>query len=195
MAKRKQTRKPDPQPYLFPHDLFQASDEHAEPVFWSCLRSRPRWEKKLASWLKVYGYRHFLPTYRKTTISYRKRRVADMPLLPGYVFVQGNHNKEAFKEIQSVAYIIKPNGDQEIRELDQELNSLWKAVNSGEAIRLREQYHPGQKIVVSNGPLEGTIGTFLKEGKHGKLIIWMDVLGIGAEVELSQAYSIQVLDD
>jgi len=184
---------PDPQPFVFPPNLFERGPQASGAVFWSCLRARPRWEKKLAAWLRVYGFCHFLPTYRKETVSYRKRRVTDMPLLPGYVFVVGDHNKESFKEIQSVAYIIKPNGDDEVRDLDLELNSLWKAVNSGETVRLRQHYHPGQRIVVRNGPLEGTIGVFLKEGNHGKLIIWMDLLGIGAEVELSQAYEIEAL--
>src|SRR5262245_9240929 len=77
--------------FLFPHDLFE-SEAESTATFWTCARSKPRWEKKLAEYLGSREIRYYMPVAIRHTFSGRKRRSTAHPLFPGFVFVKGNHD-------------------------------------------------------------------------------------------------------
>lgn len=83
----------DCQPFLFPRDLFLPGEE-ADGRVWTCARTRPRWEKKFAEWLRNRHQAHFLPVFRRVTISHRKRQISELPLFSGFVFVVGDLTKK-----------------------------------------------------------------------------------------------------
>lgn len=82
------------QPFIYPENLFDR-DCVQDPA-WTCVRTRPRWEKRFADWLRATRLPHFLPVVPKRTRSHRKERVTELPLFPGYVFVRGAHTKQTF---------------------------------------------------------------------------------------------------
>lgn len=173
------------QPFIFPASLFE-SDSIQEPA-WTCVRTRPRWEKRFAEWLRGARLPHYLPVVPKRTRSHRKNRVSELPLFPGYVFVRGTYAKEAFTRSASVVYVLKPHSLEENRDFEDTLANVWRVLSDGRNISPLKQFAPGEVVEVVAGPMSGTRGTFVREGSRGKLVIWLDLLGGGVSAELDDA--------
>ncbi len=177
------------QPFIYPESLFE-SDRVQDPA-WTCVRTRPRWEKRFAEWLRAASLPHFLPVMARRTQSHRKRRVSELPLFPGYVFVRGTHAKRDFTRSASVAYVLNPRSPQEARDVDDTLESVWRVLNEGRDVSPVHRFTPGERVEVLDGPMMGTRGTFVREGTNGKLVVWLDLLGVGVAAELDDATLIE----
>ena len=112
--------KPVPQPFLHPAGLFEPESAGSE-IFWVCVRTRPRWEKKFAEWMLAQRRPCFMPVFRRETVSGRKRRTSQIPLFPGFVFAGGDLGKKDFAATGCVAYVLRPRGAQETARLHREL--------------------------------------------------------------------------
>lgn len=179
------------QKYVYPADPFVELGDQI--TTWTCVRTRPRWEKKFSRWLTAKQIPHFLPTYRKETISHRKRRESELALFPGYVFVVGDHVEKDFSKSGTVVYLLKPRSEAESRQLCGELSSVWLGLAQGsQPVPVLEPVK-GEMVEVLSGPLMGTIGRFEKKGKGGRLILWIDMLGAGASVEVTSDIKVRLI--
>ena len=173
------------QPFLFPGDLFE-QDSDAEPA-WTCVRTRPRWEKRFARWLHGERMDHFLPVIGRRTRSHRKSRITEVPLFAGYVFVRGTFSKADFTRSDAVAYVLNPRSPQEARNVDDTLVAVWRMLADGRDVGIVDRLNPGEEVDVIAGPLMGTRGRFVREGSGGKLVVWIDLLGSGVSAEVEDA--------
>jgi transcription antitermination factor NusG len=172
------------QPFVNPLDLF-SGDEGGNMVRWTCIRTRPRWEKKLARSLKERDKVFFLPVFQHETVSGRKRRVSDLPLFPGFVFVSGDLSKKDFLQTGSVAYVLKPRGEAEARQLHAELTNVWRGLTSGMYVTPVRGLAAGESCRIVRGPLQGVEAKFERAGHNGRLILQVDMMGGGIAVELA----------
>ncbi len=157
------------------------------------MRTRPRWEKKFSRWLTANKVAHVLPTYSKETISHRKRRVAELALFPGYVFVVGDHLAKDFSKSGTVVYLLKPRSAHECSQLCAELRNIWLGLAQGsQPVPILEPVK-GETVEVLSGPLMGTIGRFEKKGRGGRLVLWVDMLGSGAAVEVPLDIKVRII--
>lgn len=178
---------------MFPPTLFEC-DDGQEAEWWTCVRTRPRWEKKFARWLQEKRMPYFLPTFTRTRISHRKRRTTTEPLFPGYVFVKGDHQKGFFTQSASVVRCLNPRSAEETSEFDRQLRNIWRAAASGLPIAPTPRLFAGQTIEIVDGPLQGTVGLFREDGKQGSIILAVDMLGVGVRVNLPPEYRFNVVD-
>ena len=173
-----------PQSYLFPADRFFAADRQP-PVFWVCVRTRPRWEKKFAQWLIARRQGCFLPVFPHETFSGRKRRVSELPLFPGFVFVEGDLSKKDFIRTGSVAYVLRPRGPGEAAQLHQELRGIWCGLTSGLYVTPVQTLAAGETCRIVRGPLQGVVARFERQHRGGRLILQVEMMGGGIAVEVS----------
>ncbi len=171
-----------PQPFLFPPDRFVAGP--SEPSAWTCVRTRPRWEKKFAEWLHGRGQGYYLPVFHHETISGRKRRISQMPLFPGYVFVAGDFDKKDFVETGRVAYVLKPRGAAGSAQLESELRGIWRGLTSGLYVEPVRNLAAGEICRIIGGPLQGGEARFERMGRGGRLVLQVEMMGGGIAVEL-----------
>ena len=164
---------------------FSWGTEPGEPCFWTCVRTRPRWEKKLATFLDRRGDPYFLPTVRRETVSDRHRRFTDAILFPGYVFVARNCTKSDFLPNQTVVRLLKPEGPADIRRLHEELWQVWRGIESGLYLTPVEKVALGEECEIVGGPLQGLRGRYEKKGRQGRLILSVNLLGAGVAVEIA----------
>lgn len=160
------------------------AEDAGEPCFWTCARTRPRWEKKFAALLDRRGDPYFLPTIRRVTVSHRHRRTADVLLIPGYVFVARDCTKREFVPHQIVVRLLKPEGPAGIRQLHQELWQVWRGVESGAYLTPVEKVALGEECEIVGGPLRGIRGRYEKKGRQGRLVLLVNMLGAGVAVEV-----------
>lgn len=171
------------QPFLYPADRFE-ENPGTPPAFWVCVRTRPRWEKKFAEWLIERRRNCFLPVFRRTTTSGRKRRTSQLPLFPGFVFVEGDWNKKDFAETGSVAYVLRPRGATEAARLHRELRDIWTGLASGLYLSPVHALASGESCLITGGPLRGVEAKFERLGRAGRLILQVEILGGGVAVEV-----------
>jgi transcription antitermination factor NusG len=171
------------QPFLHPEGLFEGEPEDSGP-FWSCVRTRPRWEKKFAEWLRERGRGFFLPVFRHETVSGRKRRTSELPLFPGFVFVEGDLTKKDFAQTGSVAYVLRPRGPREAAQLHRELRNIWCGLTSGLYVAPVRNLAAGEICRIARGPLQGVEAKFERMGREGRLVLQVEMMGGGIAVEI-----------
>ncbi len=166
-----------------PADLFDDADKLVGQT-WTCVRTRPRWEKKFAQWLRGHNMPFFLPLIEQRKSYRRKVCKTELPLFPGYVFTLGRHSKMTFTSSGSVVRLLHPQGDGEAAQLSTEILLVYRLLASGEHPALVTKWEPGQRVEVLAGPLAGATGQYIREGDNGRLVVWIDLLGVGATVAL-----------
>lgn len=139
----------------------------------------------MARWLEERDYPYFLPLVEKRTTSHRKTRISEIALFPGYVFVQGDHQKTDFKEIGTVVYILKPKTSRQQKDLAETLESVRLILAAGRDPRPLDEYLPGQKIILRHGPLAGVRGEVVAATSPDEIIVWIDLLGRGLTLSLT----------
>lgn len=171
------------QNFVYPNDIFEHFSPGV-PLFWTCVRTRPRWEKKFTTWLAAEKMTHFLPTIPHTTFSGRKRRVSELPLFPGFVFVEGNHSKRDFERHGKVVYVLKPASPREVEQLHRELAGVWNGLTSGLYIMAVNNLAAGESCRIACGPLQGVQARYERPGRAGHLILQVELMGGGIAVEV-----------
>lgn len=172
------------QPYLHPGDLF-VRPAGGSGAAWTCARTRPRWEKKFAEWLLARRREFFLPVFRRTTVSGRKRQTSELPLFPGFVFVAGDSSKKDFAASGCVAYVLKPKGERGATQLDRELTDVWRGLESGLYVAPVQNLAAGEVCRIVAGPLQGVEARYERPGRAGRLLLQVEMMGGGIAVEVS----------
>jgi transcription antitermination factor NusG len=173
------------QAFLWPEELFSEAGA-GEAVWWSCICSRPRWEKKLARWLQGRQIAHFLPVVYRETSSGRKRRLSAVPLMPGYLFLRGEVQKRDLAASGMVVRVLQPRSRAEANTLHRQLWSLWLALRHGSLLEaVARPMRPGDPVRVIGGPLRGAEGRFEGPGRHGRLLLTVDLVQQAVRVEVT----------
>lgn len=156
---------------------------------WSALRTSARWEKKITDQVVRAGGAVFLPTVRRVSVYRGKRRSAEVPLFPGYVFVSAASflNNPAIPHScrQKVAQVLRPTDPDRLRS---ELLQLAGLLTDRKLIQERVVGQPGDRIRVVGGPLTGNEGTIvrLKPNKYA-VVVEVSLIGARLEVELADS--------
>lgn len=173
---------PSRQRFVWPDDLFAGGG--GDGTFWTCVRTRPRWEKKFADWMIERRKSCFLPVFLHETDSGRKRRTSELPLFPGFVFVRGDFAKKDFVQTGSVAYVLKPRSAREAEQLSRELKDIWKGLTSGLYVTPVQNLAAGETCRIVSGPLQGVEAKFERMGREGRLVLQVEMMGGGVALEI-----------
>ena len=151
---------------------------------WMVLHTRARQEKAVARHLEAAGVQFDLPLIERVTVTRGRKHRSEVPLFTGYVFVKGQ-KQDAYDAIATkrVASFIEVR-DQDA--LEQELQQIHAALDSGLPIEEFPQIAIGQRARVTKGPLMGTEGIVIEEARRTCLVLHVDILGRGASVEIER---------
>lgn len=172
------------QPLLYPDDLFtDVPPDEGRP--WICVHTKARCEKRLCAWLQSCQVPHYLPTVHRRQACGRTRYEVDLPLFSGYVFVLGDQDKGAFKDAGCVTEILRPRPRCGAR-LERDLWTIWRGLMTGSHLELARKLRPGDIVELKAPPFAGMQGRFESWGRHGRLHVWIDLMGCGVVIELSE---------
>jgi hypothetical protein len=171
---------------VFPERIFDGDSPESSATPWTCLRAKPRSEKRFAEWLAAKRTPHFLPTLARVSKSHRRVRRTLAPLFPGYLFVAGERTKSEFRGAPWLVDVVPSTQNQRL-QLHAELWRLHRALESGSPLELVHELAPGETVEVVAGAMKGAIGRFVRWGKKGRLVIWVEMLGAGASMEIDEA--------
>jgi transcription antitermination factor NusG len=174
-----------PQPFLDPPDLF-CDTPAAQRRYWTCAYTRARFEKRLCNWLHARNTAYYLPTIHQRKACGRTRYEVDAPLFAGYVFVLGDFNKGDLKDSGCVTEVLKPSTLYAER-LERDIWTVWRGLVTGSHLELVKKLQRGDIVELQSPPYAGMQGRFERWGRHGRLHVWLDIMGCGALIELSES--------
>jgi len=163
--------------------------------FWYALRIHSQREKFVSSQLTWRGVSHFLPLYAVIHRWSDRQKKVELPLFPGYLFVNiadSNESKLSVLSTPGVAHFVGIK-DQPSTISEAEIEAVRK-VTSGETAWQEHPYlEAGTRVRIHGGALDGTEGIFQRhKGKH-KLVISIQALQRSLAVVVDENYEIEVL--
>jgi transcription elongation factor/antiterminator RfaH len=155
---------------------------------WYVLHTKSRHENVVNDGLLRKSVEVYLP--KITVRSKRRDRKATIrvPLFPGYVFVKTDLQPDTHLEIVKVAGAVRFIGNKQgpLSITDETVESLKIMVTSDNPVTTGYNLKKGDKVMVVHGPLEGVVGTFVRYGGKGRIVVNIEALGQYAGVEVSE---------
>jgi transcriptional antiterminator RfaH len=158
---------------------------------WVVVWTESRAEKQVESRLVARGIEAWLPKFvERRRWSDRWREVV-LPLFPGYLFARGGAGEAAtVLRTPGVMTLVKK-GSLPALLSDDFVRSLRSAVESSgvpaSPVEAAVEFHVGDEVVVSEGPLAGTRG-YIRDVRNGRsLIVWIQAIGRGVAFTIGSA--------
>jgi transcription antitermination factor NusG len=156
--------------------------ERMSEQLWFVAHTKPRREKKLATYCERHGIAATLPCYdsahkyRGKTVVFRK------PLFPGYVFLQLEPTKVAeVRQNDDVANLLDV-FDQE--KFYRQLHDILLALESKIGVRLAPTIGEGMRVRIKGGPLQGVEGWVEQRYGSSTVLLRLDFISQAAAVKL-----------
>lgn len=161
---------------------------HELPDLWYVLHTKSRAEKVVHDLLTKKAIESFLPTALVRSKRKDRRVMLDLPLFPGYVFVKTDLYAEHYLSILKTPGAVKLIGNKSgpIAVADSIVESLQIMVHSGESIVTGNQFVTGERVKVIRGPFTDVTGIFSDYKGKGRVIVFIDLLGQSASVEVDE---------
>jgi transcription termination/antitermination protein NusG len=162
---------------------------------WYAVHTRSRHEKLVAFHLLQRGVERYLPTVIETHRWSDRRQKVELPLFPGYVFVQIVPTNETRVEVLRTPGVVAfvGNGPEGTAipagEIEAVRTLIEKQLNWLPHPFLRE----GQRVRIRGGSLDGVEGIFLK--RNGQETLLISVAAIQRSLSISvQGYDVESLN-
>ncbi len=157
-------------------------------AYWYAVWTRSHFEQLVADQLVWKGFRVFLPKMNVWSSRGGIRRLIEVPMFAGYLFVNETIDKYKYIEVhkaRGVVGILGERWDRLSPIADQEIVALQQAVNA----RLPFTPHPflekGQRVRIISGPLRDVEGFFIEnKPKKGLLVLSIELLRRSVAVQI-----------
>lgn len=150
-----------------------------EGLDWYAARTYSFREFVVAELLKAQRIEHYLPVMTERRRWSDRIKTLQVPVFRNYLFVRVDPMQESFWQVlktRGVASILG-NDCGPIPIKAKEIDSVIRMVEAGMALQTSREYHEGDRVRITTGPLEGMEGTFVRiDGKH-HLAIRIEILG------------------
>lgn len=154
----------------------------AEQSAWWVLHTRARQEKAVARDLDSLKIKHFLPLVENVRYYGRRKQRVQLPLFPGYVFLHGSVEQAwVLDRADRLAQIIEVHNQ---AQLDQEIAAIQQVLASGHELDPHPYLHAGMRVAVRSGPLKGVQGVIERKRGRNRLVLQIEVLGVGSSLEI-----------
>ena len=147
---------------------------------WYALYVKSRHEFVTQGELVRKGISTFLPTVKKLSQWKDRKKLIELPLFPGYLFVYMQPYAEGFISVVRTRGAIdlltaEPGVPSPVP--DEEINSLMILLESGQKLDIYPELRLGTRVRVKKGPLQGAVGTLESRENQCKFLVNIDMLG------------------
>jgi len=168
--------------------LIEKGAETHGDLAWYAIHTYSRQETKVEGHLQNRGLEVFLPRITVRSRRQDRFRLLEVPLFPGYLFVQADLSTPVYYDILRNTGVVRILGlkRQCIRVPAETVFSLQKMVASNLRLDPWSRLVKGRRVTIVEGPLTGATGVMLrkKDGQR-RLVVAVDLLGRAVAVELT----------
>ena len=167
--------------------LTERGEALESPDAWYAIWTRSHSERLVHDQLAALGFSAFLPELGIWSKRQGRMHVVPSPMFPGYLFARTHMDKHAYIEMLKVRGLVKilENGWTRLTPIpEEEVQSIERVMQAGVPM-LPHALQEGDMVRVTDGPLKGVEGVFLKDKPDsGRLIVSVGLLGRGVAVEV-----------
>lgn len=162
---------------------------HETEARWFAIHTGFRKEKQVDKQLKKKGIETYLPLQKVTRRYTRKVREAELPLFSCYLFVKIKKS-EYIKVLQTEHVFQFVHFKRNLLAIpESEIDVVRRILGEELAVQLAgESYQKGDKVEVIGGQLTGLEGTLVEVDGLKKLVVELENVGFGLEVEVDVKY-------
>lgn len=145
---------------------------------WYLIYTKPRHEKKVAAELTDKKIASFLPMTKKLRTWSDRKKFIEEPLFPSYVFIYLRDLQDYYDgiDVEGFLYYVRM-GKRIARVSDTVVKNIQLAVTQTHGLEVSDShFEPGQKAVISEGPLTGLSCELIQVDRNKKLLIRVDLL-------------------
>ena len=155
---------------------------------WYVLHTKSRHESVVNDGLARKSVEVYLPKITVPSKRRDRKKTIRVALFPGYVFVKTDLHPHTHLEIVKVAGAVRFLGNKQgpLSLADETVESLKIMVESDYAVTTGNNLRKGDNVLVVHGPLEGVMGTFVRYGGKGRIVVNVEALNQYAGVEVSE---------
>jgi transcriptional antiterminator NusG len=155
---------------------------------WYVLHTKSRFENVVNEGLIKKSIEVFLPKIQVRSKRRDRKAMIRVPLFPGYLFVKSDLNPYKHLEIVKTVGAVRliGNKDGPIPVPSDTIKSLEIMVGGNNTVITGSRFKKGDRVVVVYGPFTGVIGTFVRYGGKGRVIVNIEALGQFAGAEVSE---------
>jgi len=155
---------------------------------WYVLHTKSRHEKVVNDLLLKKSVEAYLPIVTVRSKRRDRKAMIRVPLFPGYLFVKTDLHPNSHLEVVKTVGAVRLIGNQHrpIPVPEEALESLQIMVDSNNPVTTGHRLKAGDKVMVVYGPFAGVVGTFVRHGGKGRVIVNIEALGQFAGVEVSE---------
>ncbi len=157
-------------------------------AYWFAVHTRSRHEKQVDSFLREKSIDSFLPLVKTLSRRRDRREFVDIPLFPGYLFV--NIPLDNVCDVictRGVVRIIGTNPHTPTPIPEKQVNDIKILVNGNVKLDPYKYLKSGSRIRVKVGPLRGVEGILLKRKTNYRVVVSIDLLQKSTSAEISIA--------
>ncbi|MEK6778012.1 MAG: UpxY family transcription antiterminator [bacterium] len=155
---------------------------------WYAVHARSRHEKKVETELKGKGVEVFLPLYETLSRRRDRKKIIELPLFPGYLFVRIAPERDQVLEVLKVKGVVRIIGKTptELFPIPAiQIEAVHRMVESDRLISGHPYIKEGSRVRVKAGPLQGVEGILIERRGRHRLIISVDMLQQSVSTEIS----------
>jgi transcription antitermination factor NusG len=153
---------------------------------WLVLRTRSRHENAVESVLRQKGINAYLPKHKVIRRWRSSKRVLEMPLFPGYVFVQPQvDHYESIRYIRGSCGFVTACG-KPARMPEKDLEAVKMLVYSGAVLTVDSELIPGKRVKIVAGPFMGLEGELIRLKSKEFLVINVDLANSSVRVQVDR---------
>jgi len=158
------------------------------PKSWYVLHTRSRFENVVYDGLRKKSLEPFLPKHRVKSKRRDRKAIIQVPLFPGYVFIESHLQAEEYLEIVKTVGVVRiiGNKDGPVSVPSDTIESLKIMVTADADIITGRRFKKGDRVMVTDGPFTGVIGIFIRHKGKDRVIVNFEALGQFAGVEVQE---------
>ena len=154
---------------------------------WYAIYTSSRHEKRVADLLTNREINCYLPLYRSVRRWQDRRKEVDLPLFPGYLFVQiPLTSRLQVVTVPGVVQIVSFDG-KPAPVAESEIESLRLGLSKANGIEPHPYLKVGRRVRVRCGPLTGMQGILIRRKERFRLVLSIDLIMRSVSVELDEA--------
>lgn len=155
---------------------------------WYALHTRSRFENVVLDGLTRKAVEAFLPKITVRSKRVDRKKMIQVPLFPGYLFVKTSLDPYEHLEVVKTIGVVKLVGNLQgpVPISGESIESLQIMVLGGQEILTGSQFKYGDRVMVVSGPFTGVTGVFDRYRGKGRVVVNIDALGQYAAVEVSE---------
>lgn len=150
---------------------------------WYALRVRTKCEDSVSFALRGKGYETFLPAYSEEV----GLRSLSRPYFPGYLFCRFiASSRLPILKTPNVLHVVSLGGGPTAVS-EEEIDSLNRLVVSGVKPTPYPYLREGVRVRISRGPMDGLCGIVVRQARHSRLVLSVDLLMRSVSVEIDES--------